>query len=173
MNNIYIKKLIIFMCLIINTLFFITSCKYSDTINYKIEQLNEYFNIRYDRLNAENFYERNQLMSTYYSDELKDSGSRIVDKSNNDETYNIIKDNEITSEILYQNINSEKDNKFHAFLIVKYDTKDDNNSFCVEYDFDILYEEDYIQAIYMLSDNYIVVGNSNIQINNGELIIYD
>lgn len=158
------------LIVLVSATMLLIGCTKQENVSDNISRLSDYLTIRYDGITSENFYGRIELMSDYYTTEMKLSDSWVVNQMNLDETYNILKRDHIESDILFIDIQEVDIYKYNAVIIVQYNTVDVHNTFCTEYHLAFDLKENKIENVENLKQNSIIVGANTPVIENGEIV---
>lgn len=154
------------------TILFIVGCDNIETrSDNKIDILQAYLDVRYDALTADNFSEKVDEMLSYYSDNLKNSDDWVINPTNLDNTYMLLQQDEILAEILYEDIIFDNEDTYEANIIIKYNTKDIQNTYCVEYTFEVTFDGDKIDSFEKTDMVIAFVGEGEVVIENGNVIV--
>lgn len=164
-----LKKIVV---MVLCTLLSVSGCNTAE-INHdtKIDILQTYLDIRYSALTADNFSERLEIMSNYYSDDLRESNSWLVNPINQENTYNLLLQDGILTEILLKDIVLRPNDIYEANVIIKYNTKNIKNTYCVEYTFEVTFEGEKIASFEKVDAVIAFVGNGDVRIENGNVIV--
>lgn len=115
-------KMTLIMIAIVITACLIGICFFSRIPHNGTDFLKKYYYERYDGLNKDNFHSRVKQLNKYYSKELLNSDSWLIDKQKLSETYKTISTFDSEAEILSLEINEAEDSKFDVLLYVLYTT---------------------------------------------------
>lgn len=137
----------------------------------KSDIIQSYLDVRYDSLTSENYFQRVDEMAAYYSDNLKNNDSWVNNQKNFENTYKLLIQDEIFSEILYKDVVHNADGTYEARIIVKYNTKNVEDTYCAEYTFSVTLEGDKINSFDKVDSAVAFVGTGEIMIENGNIMV--
>lgn len=137
----------------------------------KSDIIQSYLEVRYDSFTSENYFQKIDEMATYYSDNLKSKDSWVNNPKNFENTYKLLIQDEIFSEILYKDVVYNADDTYEARVIVKYNTKDIEDTYCAEYTFSVTLEEDKINSFEKIDSAVAFVGTGEIIIENSNIMV--
>ena len=159
---------VILFCIIL----FITGCDNGKVyLDDKSEIIQSYLDVRYNAITVENFFQRVEEMSGFYSDSFKNSDDWAVNQKNLDSAYELLKQDEIYAEVLYKDVTCITEDTYEANIIVKYNTVDIQNTYCAEYIFNITFTGDKIDSFEKINTVVALVGEGNILIEDGNVIV--
>lgn len=130
--------------------------------------VDEYLHIRYQDLNAENFYERIKAQSDFYTVELQAEDSWAVNQGNIDETYKSFLEHGIEASILTYETNMISDSMCGVHLYVLFAPDNYLQAYYTEYD--LLIDAENNANDYLIS-NISVVNKESYYVEGKEIHI--